>query len=249
MLPLTNGRSPHDQAVSATRRGNDYTNRPRPNSRWPGANLFRNPFGELTRAERAELAVVDLEPVVEFVAQTGSGDDRSPRFRRGTAYQMIGECGRGKTTRLLAVGRRFPTACYVYLPEDDPCPSIPYGEPLLIDEAPRMPAGILRAVLESKTALVLATHRDLSATLRRHGYRVTTEAIGQTLRPDVLAEILNRRIRSARRDRSRPVPRITSPQATALIERFGTNVRSIEGYLYDRVQSQVNDHGEMRFID
>jgi hypothetical protein len=249
MVAPTNGRSPHDPAVSASRRANDYTNRPRPNSRWPGANLFRNPFGELTRGERAELAVVDLEPVVQAVSDADSRDARSPRFRRAAAYQMIGDCGRGKTTRLLAVARRFPTACYVYLPEDEPCPSIPYGQPLLIDEAQRMPAGILRAVLESKTALVVATHRDLSAALQRRGYTVTTEAIGQSLRPEVLAELLNRRIHASRRDRSRPVPQITRAQATSLIERFGTNVRAIEGYLYDRVQSQVNDHGEMRFID
>ncbi len=96
---------------------------------------------------------------------------------------------------------------------------------------------------------MLATHRDLSPTLRRYGYRVTTEAIGQSLRPEVLAELLNRRIRSSRRDRGQPVPLITGPQATTLIDRFGTNVRAIENYLYDRVQSQVDDHGEMRFID
>lgn len=224
-----------------------YTNQVIPNSRWPGANLFRNPFGELTRAERAEVAVVDLNRILQAIAEPGAGETR--RFRRFTAYQLIGECGRGKTTRMLALADRFPESSYVYLPEDLPCPAVAYGEPLLIDEAQRLPKDALRSVLQSGATLVLATHRDLTGALHRFGYEVTTESIGQSLSPRLLAEMLNRRIQASRRDRRHPVPQLTTHDAETLIRRFGTNVRAVEEYLYDVVQTQVNHHGEMRFID
>ncbi len=224
-----------------------------PASRWPAANLFRNPFGELTRSERAELAVV---PVAEIVAAIGEPSVDEPaigdaplKFRPWSAYQMIGECGRGKTTRMLAIAKAFPSSSYVYLPEDQPCPTIPTGEPLLIDEAQRLPWRIRRKVFASGATLVLATHQDLSTALRRAGYTVTTEKIGLSLSVGQLAEILNRRIVASRRDHRQPVPRISHEDADALIRRFGTDVRGIESYLYDIVQSQVNHHGEMRFID
>ncbi|QDV47826.1 hypothetical protein Enr13x_77380 [Stieleria neptunia] len=239
-----------------------------PASRWSAANLFRNPFGELTRRERAELAVV---PVAEIVAAIGESPPGKPAagnqtpsepagsepvagdvpitFRPWSAYQMIGECGRGKTTRMLAIGKAFPSASYVYLPEDQPCPTIPAGEPLLIDEAQRLTWRVRRKVFASGTTLVLATHKDLSPALRRAGYTVTTEKIGLSLSVGKLTEILNRRIAASRRDPRQPVPRINDEDAETLIRRFGTDVRSIESYLYDIVQSQVNHHGEMRFID
>ena len=224
-----------------------------PASRWPAANLFRNPFGEVTRSERAELAVV---PVAEIFAAIGeptggepTGGDAPIKFRPWSAYQMIGECGRGKTTRMLAITKAFPSSSYVYLPEDQPCPTIPTGEPLLIDEAQRLPWRVRRKVFASGATLVLATHQDLSTALRRAGYTVTTEKIGLSLSAGQLTEILNRRIVASRRDHRQPVPCISHEDADALIRRFGTDVRGIESYLYDIVQSQVNHHGEMRFID
>ncbi|QEF96296.1 hypothetical protein Mal15_03230 [Stieleria maiorica] len=221
---------------------------PRPQSRWPGANLFRNPFGELTRSERAELAVVSVDAIVAAIGHRSDADGQIT-FQPRHAYQLIGDCGRGKTTRMLAIGKRFPSASYVYLPEDQPCPSIPTGEPLLIDEAQRLPGRVRRKVLASGVTLVLATHNDLSGALHRAGYTVTTEKIGLSLSVTQLTEILNRRIMASRRDPHRPVPRIGEDDVAELIRRFGTDVRSIESYLYDIVQAQVSHHGEMRFID
>jgi len=213
-------------------------------TRWPGANLFRNPFGELTRSERAELAVVDLQDVLQSIQDS---DRRA--LKPFTAVQLIGECGRGKTTRLLALLKIFPRAAYVYLPEDQPCPPIPDGHPLLIDEAQRMPRRVRRAVLASGSTLVLATHKDLTRPLRHAGYQVQTRQIGASLSPLKLTEILNRRIQASRRDAAKPAPTIRVEAAAELIRRFGSNVRSIESYLYDIVQSQVDHQGEMRFID
>ncbi|MCA9137143.1 MAG: hypothetical protein KDB00_10300 [Planctomycetales bacterium] len=221
---------------------------PLPRRNWPGANLFRNPFGELTRAERSELAVVQISEIVSAIGSPCDGNN-AIEFRPFCAYQMIGECGRGKTTRMLALADQFPSASYVYLPEDQPCPAIPTGEPLLIDEAQRLPWRVRRKIFSSGTPLVLATHRDLSRALRRAGYTVTTQRIGLTLSPQQLTCILNRRISASRRDPNQSVQYITQDDAEQLIQRFGTNVRDIESYLYDIVQSQVNQHGKMRFID
>lgn len=248
MFSSTNDRHWPRPSDRADARRDRYTNQPRPNSRWPDANLFRNPFGEMTRVERASLAVVNLDKMIASLTKTGPKTDPAV-FRARSAYQLIGGCGRGKTTRMLALLQHSPTASYVYLPEDEPCPSIPDGRPLLIDEAQRMPAAVVRAVLRSQVPLVLATHRNLTRTLHRFGYRVNTEWIGQTLSPGLLCEILNRRLTASRRDPRQPVPQIMPSQCEALIRRFGTNIRAIEQYLYDVVQSQVNDHDEMRFID
>ena len=219
-----------------------------PSSRWRAANLFRNPFGELTWSERAELAVVPVDNLVDAIC-FGSGDHGEVRFRSWHAFQMIGECGRGKTTRMLAIRERYPTASYVYLPEQGPCPAIPDGVPLLIDEAQRLPRHVRRLVFASGVTLVLATHHDLSTALRRAGYVVTTERIGLSLSVQHLVEILNRRIEASRRDPQRPIPRVSQDDAEELIRRFGTDIRSIENYLYDVVQSQVNHHCEMRFTE
>ncbi|TWT94635.1 hypothetical protein [Stieleria varia] len=208
-----------------------------PAQRWASHNLSRNPFGELTRQERIELAVVDVQAVAQFISQ--------PR----RAYQFIGECGRGKTTRMLAITRHIPDATYAYLPEDEPCPPIAAGSVVMIDEAQRMPRRIRQAVFASGLPLVLATHRNLSGPLRRAGYTVQTERIGLQLSDSLLQQILNQRIHASRRDTEASVPEISLADCRALIRRFGTDVRAMESYLYDIVQQQVNSHGKMRFID
>lgn len=212
--------------------------------RWPNANLIRNPFGELTRQERAQLAVVDLSPILDHLTEDGND-----QWRARTAYQVMGECGRGKTTHMLALGARFIDSAYVYLAEDEPCPAIPMGSPLLIDEAQRLPRAVLRMLCRNGVTLILGTHRDLSRTLRRSGYQVATQRIGLTLSATKLANLLNRRIDASRRDPKLPAPQLSVEIAERLIRRFGTDIRGIESYLYDVVQSQVEHHGEMRFID
>jgi len=209
---------------------------------WSWCNLRRNPFGELTRGERAELAVVDASQIADQV----SGDH--------TAIQFIGDCGRGKTTRMLALARWLADASYVYLPEDEPCPSIAFGRPLLIDEAQRLPKRVRKQVFATGLPLVLATHRDLARSLRRFGYTVTTQQIGNDNTPDLICELLNRRIQASCIDSAQAVPRLSLAVARGLFDRFGSDIRAIESYLYDVVQAQTSgspgcDHGQMRFND
>lgn len=205
-------------------------------SPWARSNLRRNPFGELTRAERAELAVVDVDVIADRVKS------------RCSAVQLIGDCGRGKTTRMLALANRFPEASYVYLSQDGPCPAIAAGNPVLIDEAQRLPRRVARRVFRSGLPLVLATHRDMSRQLRRYGYTVHTEQIGDGNTPQLVCKLLNRRIEASRLDDG-PLCEVTLAHACRLVHQFGSDIRRIEGYLYEEVQTQVARHGEMRFDD
>ncbi len=201
---------------------------------WVGSNLHRNPFGELSRSERAELAVVDVQQIVPLISQNQM------------AVQFVGGCGRGKTTRLLKLADRFPEASYTYLAEDQGCPPIPWGRPVLIDEAQRLPLRVRRMLFLSGLPLVLATHRDLSAPLRRFGYQVHTQWIGADNTPELICQVLNRRIESSRLSGG-PIPVVSLELARRLFDRFGTDLRGIEGYLYEQVQSQVDHHGKVRF--
>jgi hypothetical protein len=203
---------------------------------WSRSNLSRNPFGELTRAQRVELAIVDVEQLSGLV----------PADR--IAVQLMGGCGRGKTTRLLALAAHLPESSYIYLPEDGPCPPIPAGRPLLIDEAQRLPRRVRRDILMTGLPLILATHRDLSQVLRRFGYTVHQESIDEGNTPDLLCRVLNRRIESARLSAA-PLSLVSLEMARQLSAHFGTDIRAVESYLYDRVQLQVIQHGEMRFDD
>jgi hypothetical protein len=149
---------------------------------------------------------------------------------------------------MLVLQQAIASATYVYLPEDQPCPAIPEGNPLLIDEAQRLPRRVRGRVFASGLPLVLATHRDLFRPLRRAGYQVHTELIGRANDESLIYEFLNRRIEASRLERG-PVPRLPLRDASVLADRFGSDFRGIEGYLYERVQTQVYSHGEMRFVD
>ena len=134
-------------------------------------------------------------------------------------------------------------------PEDEPCPAIPAGAPLLIDEAQRLPRAVRRQVFASGLPLVLATHRSLRRSLVRAGYQVQTHYIGQTNDAALLCKLLNRRIEASRLNSAGQIPQLTPEDASALVNRFGSDIRAIESYLYEVVQTQVFSHGEMRFVD
>ncbi|MEM1069520.1 MAG: hypothetical protein AAGI63_11540 [Planctomycetota bacterium] len=203
---------------------------------WAGVNLRRNPFGELSPEERAELAVVDVEPILARLSE------------QRVAVQFIGACGRGKTTRMLALLKHLPNASYTYLPEDAACPAIAMGDPILIDEAQRLPRYVRRRIWSSGISLVLSTHRDLRRSLRRSGYRVTTMRIGNGNTPSHVCQLLNRRI-DASRLHTGSVPSLTLRAAECLVSRFGSDIRAMEHHLYEQLQKQVEQHGEVRSFD
>lgn len=201
---------------------------------WARFNLHRNPFGELTQDERAELAVVEVDYLIRML-----GDPRQ-------AIQFIGECGRGKTTRMLKLRANLPKSSYTYIPEFPPCPPIVYGNPILVDEAQRLPRSARRSVLRSQCPLVFATHKDLSKPLRKHGYRVHTEHIGKGNGPELVCELLNRRIEASRL-RSGLIPVLSIEDAESLVAEFGNDIRGMENNLYLKFQEILEGRidGEM----
>lgn len=209
---------------------------------WASVNLRRNPFGELTEEERADVAVVDVDPIVRFL------DDHKFLDSRKRAVQLIGDCGRGKTTRMLVLKNRFSNGTYVYLPEDTPCPAIAMGDPLLIDEAQRLPRRVRRQIWQAGLPMVLSTHRDLNRSLVRFGYRVLTIQIGDGNNADLVHRALNRRIEASRLHDG-PVPVLPIHVADQLVARFGTNLRAIEHFLYEQLQRQVDEYGQVRSVD
>jgi hypothetical protein len=213
-----------------------------PFSHW---NLRYNPFGELTPSERASVAVVDVEPIAQRLAEGQ------------TAIQFIGKCGRGKTTRLLAIQRHLvvPGSATIYLPPMSW--AIPRwwhktlqiaGTPIIIDEAQRMPPPIRFAIFRRREPLVLGTHRDLTGPLRRAGYRVFTYHVGAQNDPYHVAKVANARLCAARLTAAE-VPQLSIQDAQWLVTRFGDDLRAIESFLYNQVQQQVGCNGQMRFID
>lgn len=191
-------------------------------------NLLRNPFGELTRQERAELAVVD---VTMYLAELRAGR---------TALQFLGDQGRGKTTHLLALRGSLPGAEYVYLPEDGPRPLIPSTRPLLLDEAQRLSRWQRRRVFAVTGPLVIGSHEDHTQELKRAGYRVVTHLVADVASPERLQAMLNLRIEAARADVG-PLPLVSEAFAVELHARFGPDIRGVEHYLYDLFQSRIHE--------
>jgi hypothetical protein len=181
-------------------------------------NLRRNPFGELTLEERGRLAVADLKPLAERLA--------APPF----VLQVIGECGRGKTSLLVGLRARFPGAPYIYLPEDGPLPRLPKAQVLFVDETQRLSRWTRRRLFRRGIALAIGTHLDHSPELRRAGVPFQTVRVGGA-DPEHVARIVTGRIEAMRRAPG-PVPTLAPAQIAALVDRFGDDLRAIEHYLY-----------------
>ena len=180
-------------------------------------NLRVNPFGEPRVEERAALAVVDL-----------------PELRAGDPVQFVGESGHGKTTHLLALLARNPGAVYERLQEgEDRYAARASGAvPLLLDEAQRLRPQLLLRLFSQNRTLALGTHDDLSRFSDRP--LRTVRFAGLTLAR--LRAILARRIEWARRGPG-PVPVVSDASLQALLDRHASDVRAIEGHLYESFQS------------
>jgi len=212
-----------------------------PFSQW---NLRYNPFGELTAAERAQVAIFDSAPILDRLQ-----DGRA-------AVQFIGDCGRGKTTRLLAIQQRLAArAAFIYLPAFAAVTPQWWlrlwqlrGDLLIIDEAQRIATPLRWRLFRRGVPLVLGTHRDLSGPLQRAGYHVTTVRIGPGNDAQHLRQVANARLAAARLAAG-DVPQMTLAEAQQLVSRFGDDLRAIEFFLYHQVQHQAGRNEQMRFID
>lgn len=187
-------------------------------------NLTHNPFGELPLALRGQLAVLDVDVVPYLERLT----------RPGFALQILGECGRGKTTRLLALREHLPTAPYLHLPEGGPCPHVPRARVLFLDETQRFSRWQRRQLWRRPASFVIGTHQDHRAEFERAGLQHETLEL-RGLSPEQLSAILARRIEAARRGPGE-VPTLEAASVQQLIDRFGDDVRRVEGYLYEVFQ-------------
>ncbi len=185
-------------------------------------NLRRNPFGELSPSERAEIAVVDTGPLVEWVSQPNR------------VLEYVAECGRGKSSHLWAIA----AACgaeYLRIPEERDEPwELPAGEILVIDEAQFLSWWQRRKVFRRGRSYVVGTHEALTKVYRRARLEVKQEVI-QGLSVEKLGAIVERRIEASRRGEG-PVPVVEVSGLEWLIERRGDDVRGIEGDLYEVFQ-------------
>lgn len=184
-------------------------------------NLRTNPFGELTANERALVAVADTEPLVAAL--------REP----GTAIQIVGHCGRGKSSHMHALRRALPEADYARLWTRKPVPAELSASILLIDEADAVWIWRRLSLLRRATSVAIAVHKDQSWQLRALGFRVLTLHVGETDRSKLRA-IVHRRIEHARLGPG-PLPQVTDHALDVLISRHGNDVRAMEGHLFEAV--------------
>lgn len=191
-------------------------------------NLRRNPFGEFSAEERIAMAIVDLSPAIAHL------DAKRPDGR-AAVVQVLGDKGFGKTTHLLSLSAYYGNSAYVYIAEGERGRIPETGEPLLIDEAQRLTTLQRIRLFRSPRTLVLGTHRDFTAHLKRSGRMVLSLAAERHTTPERILMILNTRIQSVRRSDG-PTPSVSIDTVMRLYKQFGPDLRSIQHSLYEVFQ-------------
>lgn len=188
-------------------------------------NLTRNPFGEMEPVERAQLACVDLETM------------KSQLEKPSAAIQLIGDCGRGKSTHLLALRFGISVGTYLYCEEDvrTRLPALA-GPVVIVDEAQRLSRTDRSKLFRSPFPIAIGTHTDYTQPLERSGRNVMQIEVARLVTVDHLLKVFNARIEHVRRAEG-SVPRVTRETAARLADQHGTNVRQMESDLYDVFQS------------
>jgi hypothetical protein len=185
-------------------------------------NLRRNPFGEASPEERGGLAVVDVERFVPRLANPGF------------AVEFIGDCGRGKTTRLRALWDRLDRPPFLRVAEEPRGFRAPDASVIFVDEAQFLSARQRRKLFGRRSSFVVGTHVSLAPAFEQAGLCYESAPVGG-VDVELVGRIIARRLEWARRD-SGPVPGVSKPAIEALIERHGDDLRAIEHHLYEVFQ-------------
>ena len=189
-------------------------------NRYARLNLKFNPFGELTREQRRQVAVAELTNVLDWLSE--------PR----RAVQFVGPCGHGKSSHLHALARQRKDSLYVRADrESGPVADTPL---LLMDEADASWPWTRWARYRRAQQLALALHRPRTTELRAFGFDVLTIHVASAA-PDRLRRIFDARSELARRQPG-PVPRVPAAVVRQLVDLHGANVRAMEHQLYDAVE-------------
>ncbi len=185
-------------------------------------NLRFNPFGELTREERAATAVVNLNDIPELHTK-----DR-------VAVQFMGEHGRGKSTHLIALHKQFKDSPYTQIHIGDK-PTFNKDPIQFIDSIEILSASRRKKIYRSTNILAITTHNDLSKELQSAGFEVISKRIFFESE-QALKKIINNRIEFARRDAG-DLPNVDLNTIRQLISKFNDDVRTMEHHLYDVFQN------------
>ena len=189
-----------------------------------------NPFRALTDDEWADIVVLS-ETVL--AAATGAGH-----------LQVLGEMGRGKTSTLLGLARRFRRAgrrvAYEYLTigQDSFNTPLPGPDVFLLDEAQRLRASERRRLLAAARAgprLILGSHQDLAPLFAAAGLELATARL-EAFGPAHLAAVLERRLADAALPTTAPLVTLDPGALAYLTATFGSNLRGTERFLYEVFQ-------------
>ena len=191
-------------------------------------NLRWNPFRELTHQELHQVIQVNVQALISKVSQSG------------TALQLMGDAGRGKSTHLYALSRYFNHTSVIYLHDRTidrkPHPKIPNNAEIhLIDEAQRLRWLWNGWHIRPPCRLILATHVDLSKKLQNRGFTVSTVLIHQPCKAQIW-EIVQRRLHFARRS-SDPIPVLSVLYFETLYQTYKDDIRGMIEALYCTYQN------------
>lgn len=192
--------------------------------------LFWNPFGEVPARDWPDLIETALA-LAELAARLRGG---------GVALVFRGEAGRGKSTHLRALHRRFfADLPYTYLgPDASPRTPIPVAPVCFVDEAQRLGRGPRRRLFRRAPALALTSHADLDAELESR-FEVIEHRIAGLERAR-LATIVARRVGWAARPGGALVE-VADARLDELIAEHGDDLRSIQDALYDEFEALRRD--------
>lgn len=186
-------------------------------------NLRWNPFGTVDFDDVALLAVVQVDQYVQRLN------------RPGYALQFLGDCGRGKTTHLLALHDFFSQSPYIHFVEGAPIPEIPQAPLLFLDETQRLPRSLRKFIFSRPgVSFVIATHFDHSSEFKKASLDHDSLVL-KGLSVTRLAQIVQRRIEWARRSPG-PVPSVPDSEIAKLIGLYGDDLGAILSRLYTEFQ-------------
>lgn len=183
-------------------------------------NLKKNPFGELTVAERKMLAVVDDAKINEWMKLVNSPNH---------ILQLVADHGRGKTTHLLKLHEQCSDIPYIKLIQ--PINMQWINTPTyFVDSIENLSLPARLKLYKKYHSLVVTTHRNLSYEMKMMGKHVTSIDVSQ-MSLNHLYAMFAKRVDFVSGNEKYPVPSMQLLQN--LQTHFGDDIRSMEGVLFE----------------